>query len=265
MNNREEINAIEDVFRNYSVNHIQQTDNNIMLSYHLRYNGRFRKDTRLTDIFIKSNNILRENPDFMEGRGTFFLKRLLYYYSDVERGDDNILLSFMIRNLPEHARVFLVEINGIRTDQLLTYQRIEELIRRRQQNININITEVNIVENIQGEQRINERIRLNLRRGYSIYSFAIIINNEVRFISEFFSMISEKQFYRRNGSFISSQFENFNRRLPNDFLYYMQPFFRELRNGQRIPRFNREFNFPLNFYNILDPIPFINNEPINNE
>jgi len=281
----EENNIIAEVYKNFSVNYFLNKNNEIKIFYVLcnkLYKNKTKKNYEhvheFKRMYFDCLNLLKNDQEYLEYSKFLSIKRFIYKDNDFEdekgkrpknypkksknekkskkekKSIINYFLStFKVRNLPLGARIFLVETNSI-TSQCRNYQKIEEKIRSIGQDLYLNITEVTTSEDDRGYQKIERRIRTNSGKSF-IYSFAIMIDNKVHYISEFFSLISFKQFSKRQGSFMNTQYKNFKGKRKNQFLYYAETFFKTLKKNQKIPRFRDEFMFSLDFFDIISPLP----------
>ncbi|ORX59319.1 hypothetical protein BCR36DRAFT_579895 [Piromyces finnis] len=87
----------------------------------------------------------------------------------------------------------------------------------------------------------------------TLYCFVIINKEkEVTEISDFFSFINKKQFYKRKNSIIKYKFLDFIMEKNNDLEYYMNLLFEEFNDKSKIQKLKDYFNFRINFYRLLD-------------
>jgi len=67
-------------------------------------------------------------------------------------------------------------------------------------------------------------------------------------ISDFFSLISNKQLYKRRDSILNFYFLDFTLGYENDFHYYIESFFEEYNNKNKTQKFRDHFIFRINFF-----------------
>ncbi|OUM64283.1 hypothetical protein PIROE2DRAFT_8962, partial [Piromyces sp. E2] len=246
---------IREFFNNFSRNFINNLNTDIMISLDLTDNlfrRRMRHNT--TTITLRNMRINTINNELYNNNfdGSTFIKRIFY------RNNFNInqiLSEFSLHGSPDNINFYLVRLNNI-FNPYRTYDDTENNVRRIIENggelhLTIHDIDINLNNNI-NENIINFSILLNTNtfRSNNLYSFVIIADGQVQQVSSFFSLINLKQFCKRQHSFIDEHYQRFLRSEPNDFKYYMEVLFRTPNNNRRIPRFNNEFHFPINFYNI---------------
>ncbi|OUM64284.1 hypothetical protein PIROE2DRAFT_60746 [Piromyces sp. E2] len=275
---------IENVFRNFPKDcYLSKPNERISLCYSLK-NNMYKNNTKkvpehtkkFRTLVIKSNVQQKNGSLISHGNMRPILIKRFIYKDRVFKGEDPVNLiksKFLIRGLPEKARIFLVETNEI-SNQCQTYEKIEAKIKKcvEEGKKLIDITEITksgsdgkitnsdsdgkitnsdsdgeiTNSDSDGYMEFNKNLKTN-KQSDVIYSFVIMMKNKVKYISDFFSLISAKQFSKREGNFISKLKNN-----KNEFLYYVNVLFYPLkRKGQKFPKFKENFMFPINFYNIL--------------
>ncbi|ORX42746.1 hypothetical protein BCR36DRAFT_587027 [Piromyces finnis] len=154
----------------------------------------------------------------------------------------------------EDFSIYLVEMNDI-NNQYNTLNQIErKIIRTISENGNINLTIHEILNNNTLGDTINISGLFGMKN--TIYNFVIMVDGRVCFISNFFCLISFKQFSKRknnfgtNNAFISKMYTDFMNGTNNDFEYYMEVLFSPQPKTRKIPKFNPSMKFPIFFYNV---------------
>ncbi|OUM64293.1 hypothetical protein PIROE2DRAFT_60754 [Piromyces sp. E2] len=257
------IKIIREIFENFSRNIIDNLNNDLMMYLNLPntlyINKTKDKKEHVANLKEKRMNTI-ENEAYknINYDGSNFVKRYLYKDNNfVTLNQQNyVLYNFsVLGNIgnTEDFELYLVETDSF-SNSCKTYDDIENKITKMKKNgrkLHLNIYDIDIKNNEEDRGRtISSFFKTNKNNKFILYSFVVIADGTVQQISNFFSLISFRQFSKRKGSLIDRQYEKFLKGKPNDLKYYMEELFKQPQNHQRIPKFKNEFKFPINFYNV---------------
>ncbi|OUM64279.1 hypothetical protein PIROE2DRAFT_60744 [Piromyces sp. E2] len=169
--------------------------------------------------------------------------------------DHYVLFTFSISGNIENGKIYLVEIDNI-PNNCKTYDDLKGIIEdknRKGEELNLIVHDFdNYYEKTIFEETIFSLLKTNKNNNHILYNFVIMVDGKVKQISNFFSLISYKQFLKIRNSFLNKHFQKFFRGTngePNDLKYYLEVFFKKPKNNKRVTKFNDKFKFPINFYN----------------
>ena len=115
---------------------------------------------------------------------------------------------------------YLVGINNI-TTYYKTYNSIETKIKEMNKNNNndnldLIIHEINLTTDSDNSNNISQLLKDKAKKN-TLFSFVVMIDDEVHYISNFFGLISFKQFSKRGNSFLANHFCKLQNGDENDF------------------------------------------------
>ena len=248
---------IRNLYKNFSANFVYNLNTDIFM--YLNVKNDFFKNKTKNDYPHTSNlkcirleSIKNKNYD-IDFEGFNFVDRYLYknkqFFKEINQ--TGVLLNFLLYGYTDNTRLFLVEIDIPNSYE--TYDEIERKIKDTIENdeeLHLTIHELYVNNKAGNIKNISTVLKTNEKKDV-MYNFVRMVENEVQQISNFFSLISFKQFSKRGNSFLDKHYQNFLSGKPNDFKHYMEILFKpQTKNQKKIPRFNSEFKFPIRFYNI---------------
>jgi len=254
MVSKETIQIIESVYNNFREDRLQNVNENLTLCLHS--NEKFFKD-RIKRNYKHANNLrklyikgLRDKNYNKDNKDTTSIIRVVYK----EFSTANIILEDLRRIKDffpnDLVSVYLVSTNDV-TDCCDTHRKIENKIKSiigGGKSLHLNINEISINHDSENAKNISEILRKNTEKN-AIFNILIMIKHEVRYLSDFFALLSFKQYSKRPDSYVSKQYGKLKDDEPNNFKYCMNVIFKKHSFGT-LPRFNTELKFPIRFYSI---------------
>jgi len=250
-------NEIKELYKFYNFELLNSKLNEKMnMLYNAKYNiTKFKiltRKTELNDLYIESCK--KENLCKNLNNRYGFIKKLIY-----EKSNQEILkLDFLIHDNNENMQIYLVEINNI-SPLCRTVFDIQKCISKRELDLSVSEININGFES-NGFKSICVPLNINKTK-QKIYNFIILKGGKIVSISDYFSLITTKAFFRQNikhtqdknniqNSFIRYHYNLLMEEKHNDFHYYMNALFDSFDEKRKIQKIKSQLFFQINFYNI---------------
>jgi len=185
-----------------------------------------------------------------------FIKMLLYKES---LKVTSIVNKFFINGLSSNDEVFLMETDSYPSHckRISDMKKKNEELMKKGEDINLKCHKVchNSLEGQWNFEEMFESLKTNgtqCGKKRTIYCFVVLENGYIKCISDFFSLISFKQFCKRNGnSLLEVNYNNLKKGEENDFYYYLNTIFDgEYVKNRKYQKYNSDFLYMINFYNV---------------